>query len=247
MSEAHPEPPHGDPGLGEGAVRAILTDIEGTTSAIAFVKDTLFPFAAAALDGFLDARGADPQVAAILAEVPGPDPRATLRRWMAEDAKVTPLKSLQGMIWRAGFEDGRLRGHLWPDVAPCLRAWAGAGLTLAVYSSGSEEAQRLLFRHSAAGDLEPLFAGFFDTRTGPKRDPAAYKAIVARLGTSERTTLFLSDVVEELDAAAAAGLPTCQIVRPADGTRPARRHAEAPDFPAVAMRFGLPPPAPPPG
>jgi enolase-phosphatase E1 len=242
MSEAHPEPPHGDPGLGEGAVRAILTDIEGTTSAIAFVKDTLFPFAAANLDAFLDARAADPQVAAILAEIPGPDPRATLRQWMAEDAKATPLKTLQGMIWRAGFEDGRLRGHLWPDVAACLRAWAQSGLTLAVYSSGSEEAQRLLFRHSAAGNLEPLFAGFFDTRTGPKRDAASYRTIAQKLDADAQETLFLSDVAEELDAAAAAGLLTCQLIRPADGTRPAHRHAEAPDFPAVATRFGLPPP-----
>jgi enolase-phosphatase E1 len=247
MSEAHPEPPHGDPGVGEGHVRAILTDIEGTTSAIAFVKDTLFPFAAAELDAFLDARAADPQVAAILAEIPGPDPRATLREWMAQDAKVTPLKTLQGMIWRAGFEDGRLRGHLWPDVPGCLRAWSDAGLTLAVYSSGSEEAQRLLFRHSAAGNLEPLFAGFFDTRTGPKREPGSYTAIARKLGTSEQEILFLSDVVEELDAAAAAGLLTCQLVRPEDGTRPARRHAEAPDFPAVARRYGLPAPEPSPG
>ena len=114
------------------AIRAVLTDIEGTTSAIAFVKDTLFPFAAASLDGFLDARGDDPAVAAIMAEVPGPDRRATLRGWMAADAKVTPLKSLQGLIWRAGFEDGRLSGHLWPDVAPCLRAWHAGGLLLAI-------------------------------------------------------------------------------------------------------------------
>jgi enolase-phosphatase E1 len=247
MAEARPEPPHGDPGAGEGPVRAILTDIEGTTSAIAFVKDTLFPFAAANLDAFLDARAADPQVAAILAEVPGPDPRATLRHWMQQDAKVTPLKTLQGMIWRAGFEDGRLRGHLWPDVPGCLRAWAASGLTLAVYSSGSEEAQRLLFRHSAAGNLEPLFAGFFDTRTGPKRDAQSYATITRTLGTSAQQTLFLSDVVEELDAAAAAGLLTCQLIRPADGTLPAHRHAEAQDFPAVAARFGLPPPSPPPG
>jgi enolase-phosphatase E1 len=221
-------------------IRAILTDIEGTTTAIAFVKETLFPFAEAALDAFLDAHGNDPAVAVILAEVPGPDRRATLRRWMAEDAKATPLKSLQGLIWRAGFEDGRLHGHLWPDVAPCLHAWSAAGLTLAVYSSGSIEAQRLLFRHSLAGDLEGLFRGFFDTRIGAKREAAAYAAIAGDLGEAPGGILFLSDVVEELDAAAAAGLRTCQLVRAADGTRPAGRHPEAPDFPAVARRFGLP-------
>ncbi len=221
-------------------IRAVLTDIEGTTSAIAFVKETLFPFAEAALDGFLDAHGAEPAVAAILAEVPGPDRRDTLRRWMAEDAKVTPLKSLQGLIWRAGFEDGRLKGHLWPDVAACLRAWAAGGIDLAVYSSGSVEAQRLLFRHSRDGDLEPLFRGFFDTRVGAKREAPSYAAIAASLARPAREILFLSDVAEELDAAAAAGLRTCQLVRADDGTRPSGRHPEESDFPGVARRFGLP-------
>ena len=223
--------------------RTVLTDIEGTTSAIAFVKETLFPFALGALDSFLDAHGAEAEVAAILAQVPGPDARATLRGWMAEDVKATPLKALQGLIWRAGFEDGRLRGHLWPDVAPCLRAWHAAGLRLAVYSSGSVEAQRLLFRHSLAGDLEPLFDGFFDTRMGHKRDAASYAAIAAALGDAAGQVLFLSDVAEELDAARAAGLQTCQLVRADDGTLAAGRHPDAPDFPAVARAFGLPHPA----
>jgi enolase-phosphatase E1 len=224
----------------------ILTDIEGTTTAIAFVKDTLFPFAEAALDGFLDAHGDDPPVAAILDEVraaaPGDDPRATLRRWMAEDAKVTPLKSLQGLIWRAGYEDGRLHGHLWPDVAPCLRAWSRAGLRLAVYSSGSVPAQKLLFGHSVAGDLTGLFTGFFDTAVGGKRDAASYATIAAGMHLPAREILFLSDIAEELDAAAAAGLQTCQLVRQADGTRPSARHAQATDFPAVARLHGLPAP-----
>ena len=224
-------------------VAAIVTDIEGTTSAIAFVKETLFPFAAQALDAFLDAHGGDPQVAAILAAVPGEDQRATLHGWMAEDAKVTPLKALQGMIWRAGFEDGRLRGHLWPDVPACLRAWADAGLALAVYSSGSAEAQRLLFRHSLAGNLEGLFRGFFDTRIGGKREAASYAAIAAALACPPRGILFLSDVAEELDAAATQGLQTCQLVRAADGTQASGRHPEAADFPAVARLFALPGPA----
>jgi enolase-phosphatase E1 len=225
---------------GEGAVSLILTDIEGTTSAIAFVKETLFPFAEAALDGFLDAHGAEPEVAAILAEIPGPDPRAQLRAWMAADVKATPLKSLQGLIWRAGFEDGRIRGHLWPDVAPCLRAWHDAGIGLAVFSSGSVEAQKLLFGHSLAGDLAPLFRGFFDTRTGPKREAASYGAIAASLAVPAAAMLFLSDVAEELDAARAAGMATCQLLRPADGTIACDRHPVAPDFPAVARLFGLP-------
>lgn len=220
-------------------IKAILTDIEGTTTAIAFVKETMFPFAEAALDGFLDAQGADPAVAAILAEI-GEDPRAKLRAWMAADAKVTPLKTLQGLIWAAGFADGRLKGHLWPDVAACLQAWQAGGLTLAVYSSGSVAAQKLLFGHSLAGDLTPLFSGFFDTRIGAKREAAAYAAIAAQLALPPADILFLSDVAEELDAARAAGLATCQLVRPEDGTQPSGRHPQAPDFPGVTRLFGLP-------
>ncbi|MCX8134980.1 MAG: acireductone synthase [Roseococcus sp.] len=216
----------------------LLTDIEGTTTSIAFVHRTLFPYAAAALEGFLAARGEAPEVAAILAGVPGPDRIATLRDWMARDVKATPLKALQGMIWRAGYASGALRGHLWPDVPAALRAWRARGLRLAVYSSGSEEAQRLLFRHSEAGDLEPLFERFFDTRMGPKREAASYARIAAAWGAPPAATLFLSDVAEELDAARAAGLATCQLVRPEDGTIPCGRHPEARDFDGVTSLLG---------
>jgi len=233
-------------------VSAVLTDIEGTTSAIAFVKETLFPFAERALDAFLDAHGAEPEVAACLEAVrqaarPGEEPRAALRRWMAEDAKIGPLKTLQGLIWRDGFLSGEVTGHLWPDVAPCLRAWARAGLGLYVYSSGSVAAQKLLFGHSAAGDLAGLFSGFFDTAVGGKREAASYAAIARALHRPAGEILFLSDVAEELDAAAAAGLQVCQLVRPEDGTRPSPRHPQAPDFPGVAARFGLPAPSLPAG
>jgi len=226
------------------APAAVLTDIEGTTTSIAFVKDRLFPFAEAALEEFLRDHGAEPEVAAILDEVraaaPGQAPVAALRAWMAADAKVTPLKALQGLIWRQGYLDGRLKGHLWPDVAPCLRAWSAGGVRLAVYSSGSAEAQRLLFGHSEAGDLASLFAGFFDTRMGAKREAPSYTAIAAALALPPGEILFLSDVAEELDAAAAAGMRTCQLVRAADGTRGSGRHREAADFPEVARQFGLP-------
>lgn len=211
----------------------ILTDIEGTTTAIAFVHRSLFPYAASALEDFLARRGADPDVAAILSEVSGEDKLATLRGWMAADAKVTPLKALQGLIWRQGYEDGALRGHLWPDVAPALREWHSGGQHLAVYSSGSEEAQRLLFRHSEAGDLEPLFEGFFDTRMGAKREAASYTRIADAWLVTPAAILFLSDVAEELDAAREAGLATCQLVREADGTKPSGRHPEATDFAGV--------------
>lgn len=223
---------------------AVLMDIEGTTTAIAFVKERLFPFAEAALDGFLAAHGDRPEVAAILAETraaaPDDAPAVTLRHWMAADAKVTPLKALQGLIWHQGYADGRLKGHLWPDVAGCLRGWADAGLRLAIYSSGSVAAQRDLFGHSEAGDLTPLLAGgFYDTRVGAKREAASYAAIAQAMGVAPDGILFLSDIAEELDAAREAGLLTCQVVRAADGTKPSGRHPEAADFPAVARLFGL--------
>lgn len=211
----------------------LLTDIEGTTTAIAFVHRTLFPYAEAALDRFLAAHAASPEVAALLAEVPGDDKAATLRDWMRRDVKATPLKALQGLIWREGYAAGALRGHLWPDVAPALRTWHARGLRLAVYSSGSEEAQRLLFRHSEAGDLEGLFDGFHDTRIGPKREAASYAGIARRWGADPAAILFLSDVAEELDAARVAGLGTCQLIRAEDGTKPSGRHPVAADFSAI--------------
>jgi enolase-phosphatase E1 len=208
----------------------VLTDIEGTTTSIAFVHTTLFPYAGQAMEGFLAAHAQDAEVAPLLAEVPGPDRLATLRDWMAKDVKATALKALQGIIWRQGYASGALRGHLWPDVPAELRAWHARGLHLAVYSSGSEEAQRLLFRHAEAGDFEPLFERFFDTRMGGKREAASYTRITAAWGAPPARTLFLSDVAEELDAAREAGLATCQIVRPEDGTKPSGRHPEASDF-----------------
>ena len=218
---------------------AVLLDIEGTTTPIRFVHDTLFPYARAGLAGLL-ARAQEPDVAAALAEVPGPDQLATLQGWMDADAKATPLKALQGILWRDGYASGDLHGELYPDVPPCLRRWAAAGLRLCVYSSGSVEAQRLLFGHSAAGDLTPLFTGFFDTRVGAKREAASYATIVQGLFLPAGEVLFLSDIEAELDAAAAAGLRTCQLVRTADGTVASDRHPTAPDFAAVARQFHLP-------
>lgn len=230
------------------AVAAVVTDIEGTTTAISFVHRVLFPYADAHLDAFLDARGGDPAVAAALAEAAadpdaGGDVRAALHRWIAEDRKFGPLKTLQGMIWEDGFRNGALRAHLYPDVAPALRAWHAGGIRLAVYSSGSVGAQKLLFAHTEAGDLTGLFGGFFDTAVGAKREPASYAAITARLGLPAGSILFLSDVEAELDAAAASGLATCQLVRAEDGTVATERHRTAGDFRAVPVAFGLPAPA----
>jgi enolase-phosphatase E1 len=163
---------------------------------------------------------------------------------MDEDAKVTPLKTIQGMIWAEGYRASELVGDICADVPPALRRWSKAGLRLYVYSSGSEASQRLIFGHTAEGDLTPLFQGFFDTRVGPKREAASYQAICRGANVAAGECLFLSDIEAELDAAAAAGLQTCQLVRPQDGTQASRRHPVAEDFEAVAEKFKLPRSAP---
>jgi enolase-phosphatase E1 len=130
---------------------------------------------------------------------------------------------------------------MYPDVAPALRAWAAAGRQVAVYSSGSEEAQRLIFTHSAAGDLSDCITAYFDTRIGAKRDAASYRRIAQGLQAPPGSILFLSDIEAELDAAAEAGLATCQLVRPADATVPSPRHRLAADFNEVSRIAGLVP------
>lgn len=225
------------------AIRAVLTDIEGTVTRISFVHDVLFPYARARLPAYLQAHAADPDLAAVFAEIaalaPGRKPLEALLGWMAEDAKVTPLKTLQGLIWAEGYAAGALHSELYADVPPALRRWHAAGLRLAVYSSGSVAAQKLLFAHTPEGDVTPLFTAYFDTRTGAKREPAAYTAIAAALALPAAAILFLSDISQELDAAAQAGMAVCQLVRPQDHTIPGT-HPVAADFGAVGAIFGLP-------
>ena len=217
-----------------GAPRAILCDIEGTTTPIAYVRDVLFPFARARLPDLLRLHADNPEVAAPLAAVAhlAPDQPAlkALLDWMDEDAKVTPLKTLQGLIWHQGYLAGELHGALYGDVAPALRRWHERGMQIEIYSSGSVEAQRLLFAHSIEGDLSPMISGFHDTVIGPKRMPESYRAIAALSGRTVEAWLFLSDTQAELDAALACGMQTCQLVRAADGTRPSSRHRNAADF-----------------
>ncbi|MDO5504797.1 MAG: acireductone synthase [Pseudoxanthomonas suwonensis] len=206
----------------------ILTDIEGTTGSISFVKDVLFPYARAALPGFVRDHADDPEVRALLdeagSELGAPcDDRViveALQGWIDEDRKHTVLKALQGLIWEAGYRDGDFTAHVYPDVAPALRAWQAAGHRLAVYSSGSVPAQKLFFGHSDAGDLLPLFDAFFDTRVGHKREPGSYRRIAAELGATGEAIVFLSDVVEELDAARDAGMRTVLLDRRQDYPQP---------------------------
>lgn len=203
-------------------IRAVVTDIEGTTSSIAFVHEVLFPYAYQALPEWLDDHADDPAVAACLDEVRIETARPEaltgevadiLRGWMDQDRKATPLKALQGMIWETGYRQGEYTGHLYPDVAMALECWNNRGAALYIYSSGSVHAQRLMFGHSDQGDLTPLFSGYFDTTVGAKRDVQSYRAILTTLALPGSAVLFLSDVVEELDAAHAAGLRTCQVCR----------------------------------
>lgn len=207
--------------------RAVLTDIEGTLGPVAFVREVLFPYAAAALPGFVREHAAEPQVAAILAEAArlGGVPDADLDQvtrclldWIAADAKVTPLKALQGLIWEDGYRGGHFRAPVYPDALERLRAWNGAGVQVYVYSSGSIRAQELYFAHTVDGDLRPLFSGFFDTTSGSKQDPDSYRRIAVAIGILPQDLIFLSDLTPELDAAAAAGLHTAWLVRPGDTT-----------------------------
>jgi len=206
----------------------ILTDIEGTTSSISFVKDVLFPYARQALPGFVRARGSEPQVRHWLDQVAMENGGMcqdsmiveTLQGWIDQDRKHTALKALQGMVWEAGYRSRDFTAPVYPDAVEALRRWDEAGYTLAVYSSGSVPAQRLLFGNSDAGDLLPLFHAFFDTAVGHKREADSYRGIARSLGREPADVLFLSDVVEELDAARDAGMRTVLVDRRDDYPQP---------------------------
>ncbi|MEZ3499581.1 acireductone synthase [Pantoea sp. KPR_PJ] len=223
-------------------IRAIVTDIEGTTSDIRFVHEVLFPYARDHLAAFLQAQHHHPDVSAALDAVraeagqPEADLAAVigiLLGFMDEDRKSTGLKALQGMIWRDGYLNGRFTGHLYPDVLPALRAWHQQGIQLYVYSSGSVAAQKLLFGYSDEGDITDLFSGYFDTHVGAKREVNAYRTIAEKTGLPAEQLLFLSDIRQELDAAAEAGWNTVQLIRgPADSES---RHHQVNTFSGVVL------------
>lgn len=203
-------------------IKAILTDIEGTTTSLSFVKDVLFPYADQQMQSFVVAHRQDPAVAKLIDDVrletgnavlSLTDAIAQLRQWIAEDKKITPLKAIQGLMWEEGYRNGAFTGHVYEDAVRHLLHWHELGLKLYVYSSGSVYAQKLLFGYSDAGDLTPLFSGYFDTAVGHKRAVQSYQTIVNAMGLPANEILFLSDIAEELDAAAQAGLQTCCLVR----------------------------------
>ena len=203
-------------------IRAIVTDIEGTTSSISFVRDVLFPYARQRLPAFVETHGDKPDVLhwlheaakeAGLVEASRQEIIELLLQWIDEDRKSTALKALQGMIWKDGYESGDYRSHMYPEVAARLHQWHASGVLLYVYSSGSVPAQQLLFGYSEAGDLTPLFSGYFDTQTGAKREVDSYRRIAETIDASPEQILFLSDIEEELDAAKTAGFHTAWLIR----------------------------------
>lgn len=223
-------------------IRAVVTDIEGTTSSLSFVKDVLFPYSRERMSEFVRARASEPDVHRLLDEARGIaggdlDDDALARellRWIDEDRKITPLKALQGMIWEEGYAEGRFKGHVYEDAARTLRRWKERGLRLYVFSSGSVQAQKLIFGHTEHGDLTPLFSGYFDTRIGSKKDPSSYRKIAAEINLTPGEVLFLSDVRGELDAARTAGMQTRWLVR--DGPiDPKATHRQLRDFDAIVF------------
>jgi enolase-phosphatase E1 len=223
-------------------IKAIVTDIEGTTSSLAFVKEILFPYARANLADYVRSHAEEPAVKALLAEscqeagleLDTGQIIAQLIQWLDEDKKVTPLKYLQGLIWQAGYQNGDFKGHIYQDAADYLKIWKAKGLDLYIYSSGSVPAQKLLFTHTEYGDLTSLFSGYFDTHIGGKKEQESYNKIAQQIGIPATEILFLSDIKEELDAAKAGGFQTIWLTR--DSTPdPQAEHRQVSSFDRVAL------------
>ncbi len=206
-------------------IKAVLTDIEGTTSSIQFVHKVLFPYAREALGSFIR-ESQDPEVQYLVNKLwverlegeTGSKPdfakvTELLQDWIDNDLKEPILKALQGKVWRAGYEAKAYLGHVYPEVKEVFMIWKQLGLKIAIYSSGSVEAQKLIFGYSESGDLTPLLDSYFDTSVGTKREPKSYEAIREALELPAEEILFLSDIKEELDAARAIGMRTIQLLR----------------------------------
>jgi enolase-phosphatase E1 len=236
-------------------VRAILLDIEGTTTPIDFVYKVLFPYARLHLKEFLQLHLKDlgDNIAALKAEYRTDLENGTdLPEWhessdnslvesitryvcwlMDLDRKSTGLKSLQGKIWEAGYMSGRLRSEVYPDVPPALRRWSLQQKQIYIYSSGSVLAQKLLFAHTMAGDLTQYISGYFDTTTGPKKIALSYQTIAEKIALPAREVLFLSDVTGELNAARDAGIQTTLCVRPGNVETESAGHPPVQTFEVV--------------
>lgn len=206
-------------------VAAVVLDIEGTTGSADHVREVLFPYARERLASWFD-RHRESILAQIRSHtgnsgLTGAQALALLTDWLDRDVKAAPLKSLQGRIWAAGYADGSLTGHVYPDVPVALANWRQAGVLLYIYSSGSVAAQRDWFAHTPHGDLTGLLSGYFDlTTAGDKRSAQSYRAITDAIGAPAEATLFLSDTAAELDAAVAAAWQATGVRRQDDPRGP---------------------------
>lgn len=229
-------------------LRAVVCDIEGTTSAISFVHRILFPLSAEKLPEFIERHFADAEVAAqldVLWQKLGSCDVSnkkevlleTLQEYIKKDVKDTTLKWVQGKIWKIAFEGREIQGHIYPEVPDFFRRWTSAGLKVYIYSSGSVEAQKLMFQYSEAGNLSEYLSGYFDTMTGMKRERTSYEKIAAATGNPAGEMLFLSDIAEELNAAAAAGMQTCLLLREGAEASVSYTGARARDFNEVHTQF----------
>lgn len=208
-------------------IRVVLLDIEGTTTPITFVTDTLFPYARKRLRDYIqntpgaailnDVRKLKEEHDADIAAGNNPpsldDPVLYLEWLMDQDRKSPSLKAIQGKIWKTGYEDGSLKGVVYTDVPEAMQRWRDAGKRLYIYSSGSVLAQKLLFGNTEDGNLLPLLDGHFDTAVGGKKEADSYRTITEELDVEPAEVCFFSDIIAELDAAHEAGLKTVLVCR----------------------------------
>jgi enolase-phosphatase E1 len=231
----------GGPAAGIGA---ILLDIEGTTTPIAFVTQVLFPYARRHLRSHLERHSRSPAYETLFTafrEEHASEPLqgggrspwidepqsgrlaavAGYAEWLMDrDRKSPALKELQGRIWEDGYRRGELVGEVFPDVPGALRRWQQRQLPVGIFSSGSVLAQQLLFGHSSAGDLTPFLRWYFDTRVGAKIEPDSYRTVARAMRLPADSILFVSDVTRELTAARAAGMPVRLSIRPGNPPQP---------------------------
>jgi enolase-phosphatase E1 len=207
-------------------IKAIVTDIEGTTTSLSFVKDVLFPYARNNMADFLQAHWQEENIQHLVRDIEAETGQKmnlqetvqTLRQWIDEDRKVTPLKAVQGLMWQIGYQRGDFKSHVYQDAVDKLQQWHEQGIRLYVYSSGSIVAQKLLFGHTDHGDLTTLFDGYFDTTIGSKRDTESYQRIATELKIEPGEILYLSDMAYELEAARSAGMRVIMLRREGQDT-----------------------------
>ncbi|HEX2897256.1 MAG TPA: acireductone synthase [candidate division Zixibacteria bacterium] len=211
-------------------MQAVLLDIEGTTTPIDFVYKTLFPFARKHLKEYVTGKIDKVDLIQLESEfiIDPSDSKPTWKlppldylNWlMDQDRKSPALKSIQGKIWKAGYENGALKGELFPDVLPSIKRWKKQEKQVAIYSSGSVLAQKLLFKYSQNGDISHLIDAYFDTEVGPKKEAESYIKIAQRINLPAGEIVFVSDNAAECQAAVEAGFEVRYSVRPGNIVEP---------------------------